>query len=216
MNKIIGICGGSGSGKTTLAQKLKNELHENSLLLSLDSYYRNLKGLSLSQKELFNYDEPSAFDLELLTNDLDKLAKGIAITPPCYDFKTSTRIGFEGPVESQRIIILEGLFLLSLEEIRERLDLSIFLNVDQDIRLERRLSRDVRERGRSVESVIKRMTEVVFPMHDLHIEPFKDKAHLIICNNHAVLDVEAVRIANIIDKRFPFEGSQEVLLATNS
>lgn len=202
-NLLIGITGGSGSGKTFLAYKLLNAFGaDRAMVLSSDSYYKDLAHLTAEEKTKVNFDHPEAMDKDLFVSDIDKLASGRAIQQPIYDFKTSGRAGYGPDVEAKEIIIVEGLFLFCLEDIFKRLDLSIFLEVDEDIRLERRIHRDVRERGRTLVSVIEKMNKYVLPMHAIHIEPFKEKAQMVINNNRANLDVASERLKGVITKRF--------------
>lgn len=214
-NIVIGITGGSGSGKTYLTKKISKFATWETRTISLDSYYKNLPHLSMEEKAAFNYDHPDSIDRQLLVKDLDAIIANQPITPPLYDFNTSSRVGIEDTIRPTRIIFLEGLFLLCMNEVYSRLALTVFLESDEHIRFKRRLLRDVNERGRSIESILKKMNTFVIPMHNLYIEPYKQKADIIIYNNNGNIKLEARRIADLITKRFlttAKEKSESVVL----
>ena len=175
---LIGIAGPSGSGKTTLAQQLA-ELMGDALVLSLDSYYRDLSHLCVEERGRCNFDEPAAIDDELLIHDLLALANGLSIDVPCYDFETHTRAAETVSYESRSIVIVEGLFTLAWERIRKLLDLSVFVDVDDAKCLSRRINRDTRDRGRTAESV-KQQFEQVKPMAKKWIHPTVSHADIVI------------------------------------
>lgn len=169
---IIGIAGGSGSGKTTFAKKVMSSLNKpDSVLLHMDSYY-----LDELPDGLSNFDHPDAFDWELLRSHITLLKEGKPIECPIYDFKTSRRSGETFTVGPCNMILFEGIFTLYDKVIRKMLDIKCFLHVDADIRFTRRLHRDVKERGRSLESVISQYYETVRPMHQKFLEPQKQFA----------------------------------------
>ncbi|MCO4792940.1 MAG: uridine kinase [Bacteriovoracaceae bacterium] len=178
---IIGIAGGSGSGKTTFANKVQTSVKHNVSMLHMDSYY-----LPMLPKELFtksdrlNYDHPAAFDWPLLRKHILCLKDGESVSSPVYDFKTSSRTAESVSIHPTPVIILEGIFTLFDNEIRDLLDIMCFLHVDSDIRFARRLHRDVKERGRSLESVIDQYYETVRPMHLKYLEPQKQFADFIV------------------------------------
>lgn len=178
MVKIIGIAGGSGSGKTTFAKKVLNKIGEdNSLILSMDSYYLNNQPEEFySQKGNPNFDHPAAFDWQLLGEHLTKLKAGEAIEAPEYDFSNNARSLDTVTIAPKKVIIFEGIFALFDKEIRKNLDIKCFLHVDSDIRFTRRLHRDVNERGRSLESVIAQYYETVRPMYQKYLDPQKQFA----------------------------------------
>jgi uridine kinase len=170
---LIGIAGGSGSGKTTFAKKvLRNSSSDLISLLHMDAYY-----LADQPKDLYtpsgkaNYDHPEAFDWELLRNDLKKLKEGKPVYSPVYDFGSSSRLDKTTIIGPSKVIIFEGIFSLYDKEIRDLLDIKCFLHVDSDIRFTRRLHRDVKERGRSLESVISQYYDTVRPMYQRYLEP---------------------------------------------
>ncbi len=171
---LIGIAGGSGSGKTTFAKKVMNNIdHAESSLLHMDSYYLPTVP-SINGK--VNFDHPDAFDWNLLRHHLTELKKGHFIKCPIYDFSTSTRTDDFEVIGPCKVVLFEGIFSLYDHEIRKLLDIKCFLHVDSDIRFTRRLHRDVKERGRSLESVIAQYYDTVRPMYQKHLDPQKQYA----------------------------------------
>ncbi len=178
---IIGICGGTGSGKTTLAKKIYNALGaENSLLLSMDCYYKDDDSLTIEQKARRNYDHPDAFDMELLVSHLKKLKNGESISYPTYDFTTHSRTSEWIKADSKKVIIIEGIMLFANPEITNMLDYKLFVDTDADVRILRRIMRDVKQRGRSLDSVVQQYLTTVKPMHETFIEPYKRLADIIV------------------------------------
>lgn len=175
--KIIGITGGSGSGKTTFANKVIQEIKSNHvILLHMDSYYLNNLPKEIFHKGLPNFDHPDAFDWPLLRNHISALKSGQAIEAPIYNFETNSRSETTFRVGPCKMILFEGIFSLYDQEIRNSLDIKCFLQVDADIRFTRRLHRDVKERGRTLESVISQYYDTVRPMHQKYLEPQKQFA----------------------------------------
>jgi len=169
---VVGICGGTGSGKTTVARALRERLGAAvSLVLSQDRYYRDLSHLAADERSKINFDHPDAVDFEALAGDIGRLKSGRAATVPVYDFVVHTRAGNGERLEPGRFLIVEGLLILNSESVRNLLDYSIYLAAPDDIRLVRRLERDVRERGRTVESVVSQYIETVRPMHEKFVRP---------------------------------------------
>ena len=181
---LIGIVGGSGSGKTSIAQELIRRLHGldvNAILLDMDTYYAPLEVVrGRFNGRPINWDHPHAFDLELMASHLASLRRNQPIRKPIYDFTVSDRVGWEEPLQPGRVVILDGLLLFSLPELRDQLDAKIFVDTDADIRILRRIQRDMKERGRTVESVIDQYLESVRPMHLEFVEPSKRWADLIV------------------------------------
>jgi uridine kinase len=181
---LLGIVGGSGSGKTSIAQELLRRMGEeglDALLLDMDAYYAPLEVVKARFKGgPINWDHPHAFDLELMASHLLALAQGEAIRKPIYDFKTSDRVGWEEPIHPGQVVVLEGLLLFALPELRDQMDVKIFVDTDADIRILRRIQRDTAERGRSIESVIDQYLKSVRPMHLEFVEPSKRWADLIV------------------------------------
>jgi uridine kinase len=175
---IVGIAGGSGSGKTTFAHKVQAKLGEgNSTLISMDSYYLNkLPSDIVTSKGNANFDHPGAFDWALLNEHIASLKSGEGIDCPEYDFTGNSREEKTNRIEPTNIILFEGIFSLFDKEIRKLLDIKCFLHVDSDIRFTRRLHRDVKERGRSLESVIAQYYETVRPMYQKYLDPQKQFA----------------------------------------
>ena len=178
---LIGITGGTGSGKTTVAKALHEAFKNNSVTMIMQDYYYKDQGhLSFEERLSTNYDHPNAFDTELMIEHLKSLLKGDSIRVPIYDFTMYTRKKETVLIEPADIIILEGILLLENEKIRELLDMKIYVDTDADIRILRRLMRDMKERGRSVDSVVNQYLDVVRPMHLKFIEPSKKYADIII------------------------------------
>ncbi len=177
---VIGLAGGTGSGKTTVAHAIvKAAGTDNVAILPQDAYYRTQGELPIEARALINYDEPSAFDTELLIQHLDALRTGIGIERPVYDFARDDRAAETVPIAPKPVVVVEGILVLHFRSLRERLALKVFVDAPPDERFIRRLERDVRERGRSAESVIVQYRRTVKPMHDLFVEPTKQHADLI-------------------------------------
>ena len=177
---IIGICGGTGSGKTTLARRIADELGEDALLLSMDSYYKDNRDKPFEERVKVNYDHPDAFDMELLTKHLAELKAGNSVDRPTYDFTVHARNDEIVRLDSRRVIIIEGILLFACPELVELLDVKIYVDTDADVRIIRRLVRDVKKRGRSLDSVVEQYLTTVKPMHDRFIEPSKRLADVIV------------------------------------
>ena len=172
---VIGICGGTGSGKTTLAIKIHEALKDDSLLISMDSYYKNNAHLPFEERIKTNYDHPDAFDSDLLVSHIKDLKADKEIDYPTYDFTTHLRGDKWIHAQSKKVIIIEGIMLFAVPEIVELLDYKIFVDTDADVRILRRMLRDVKERGRSLDSVANQYLNTVKPMHEAYIEPFKKR-----------------------------------------
>ncbi len=177
--KIIGICGGSGSGKTTIVRKI-SEVVSDFVFIPQDNYYKSAEYISNSNITAFNFDHPDAFDNELLVAQLGALRRGEAIEMPTYDFVHHRRTEETVRVEPRKLVIFEGIMVFANREVRELLDLKIFVDTPDDIRFIRRLGRDIKERGRTVDSVIEQYLTVVRPGHYEFIEPTKRYADIII------------------------------------
>lgn len=177
---IIGIAGGTGSGKTTLTNSLLKRFNGQVGVIYHDNYYKRNDHLTYDERTELNYDAPEAFDNDLLVTHLKALIAGQTIETPVYDFTEHNRSEETLIVEPQPIIILEGILIFVDEEIRELCDIKIFVDTDADVRILRRLRRDVIERGRSIESVESQYLTTVKPMHELHVEPSKRHADMII------------------------------------
>jgi uridine kinase len=182
---IIGICGGTASGKSTFSQELIEYLNTKKIksdYLLLDNYYRDLKDLTIEERELVNFDDPESVDFELFYQHLKLLMIGEYVNTPTYSYKTHLRKNKTNRIGKNGVLIIDGLFILLKKNIRDFFDLTIFLNVDDSIRLERRIKRDVLERNRSEKEIRERFKKMIKPMHDKFIQPSKIHADIIIDN----------------------------------
>ncbi|MCL1594517.1 MAG: uridine kinase [Actinomycetia bacterium] len=178
---FIAIAGGSGSGKTTIARSVVDLVGRNKVIyLQQDAYYRDRNDLDVEQRAKINYDHPDAIEMELLLAHLDALRNGQPIERPVYDFGTHTRTGETYTLVPEPVVIVEGILVLADPELRTRFDVRVFIDTESDIRLIRRLQRDILERGRTVESVIDQYQKTVRPMHYQFVEPSKRYADIII------------------------------------
>ena len=193
---IIGIAGGSGSGKTTLAENIAQHFGGRLSILRHDDYYKAQSSLTLDERAKLNYDHPYAFDTDLLIKHLDALKAGEDVECPIYDYTVHDRSNKTRKVISTNVILLEGILILENPELRDKLDMKIYVDTDADVRILRRLLRDVKERGRSLDSVIGQYLETVKPMHEAFVEPSKRYADLIV----PVGGENLVALEMIIDK----------------
>lgn len=202
---LIGIAGGSASGKSSIAARLKEEfsLTNSVVIIRQDDYYKDQSHLTMEERVKTNYDHPFAFDNDLLIEHLNQLMNGKTIEKPTYDYTVHNRSEVTETVTPCDVIVLEGLFVLESEKLRDLLDMKIFVDTDADIRFIRRMVRDVKERGRSLDSVVSQYTTTVRVMHDLFIEPSKRYANLIIPeggHNEVAIDLLTTKINSIIHK----------------
>ncbi len=199
---IIGVAGGTGSGKTTLAKHIADAFGDLVTVITHDSYYRAQNEKTFEERCQQNYDHPDAFETELLRHHLDMLAEGKPVDVPCYDYTTHNRSDRTVKAEPRKVIVLEGILIFSDKELRDRMDLKIFVDTDADERILRRIKRDMEERGRSLESVISQYLDTVKPMHEAFVEPFKRFADVIIPgggSNPAAVDMVLTRIRKQLD-----------------
>ena len=200
---VIGIAGGSGSGKTTLMKNLVSRFGEVVTVLSHDNYYRRHDELPYEERCKLNYDEPAAFETDLMVRQLGLLRQGIAIDCPVYDFTVHNRSNETIHVVPKRVIIVEGILIFENEELRNLMDIRIFVDTDADIRLCRRVKRDVNKRGRTLESVLQQYQQTVKPMHEKYVEPSKKYANLVVLEggkNLVALDMIMGRIQRHLDE----------------
>lgn len=182
---IIGIAGGTGSGKTTVVNQIVDQLPRDEVgVISQDSYYNDLSHLDRAQRTQVNFDHPNSIDFELLIEHLKELRRGRSVQTPIYSFVEETRLSETIPTLPRKVMIVEGILVLSNPELRDLFDIKIFVHADSDERLIRRLQRDIKERGHDLDKVLGRYQSAVKPMHVQFIEPSKEFADLIIPNNH--------------------------------
>lgn len=198
---IIGIAGGTGCGKTTVVNTILNELPEGEVgVISQDSYYQDTSHLSFEERVKINFDHPRSIDFELLQEHLSILKSGKPIDQPVYSFVKHNRTGDTIRTHPRKVMIVEGILILSHAEIRDLFDIKIYVHADSDERLIRRLKRDINERGRDIEEVLNRYQTTLKPMHQQFIEPMKEYADIIIPNNkYNTVAVDIVR--TIINER---------------
>jgi len=201
---IIGIAGGSASGKTSISKQVSNRFVNNKAvkIIKQDDYYKDQSDKTMEERTKTNFDHPFAFDNDLLVHDLAKLKYGESIIKPTYDYTLHTRSHISEVIEPHDVIILEGIFVLAEEKVRDLCDIKIYVDTENDIRFIRRLLRDVEERGRSVQSVIDQYLHTVRPMHEQFIEPSKKYADVIIPeggSNKVAIDLLIAKIISIVN-----------------
>lgn len=198
---VIGIAGGTGSGKTTLAKRLKQEFQDDVILLCQDYYYRNFNNLSFEERTKLNYDHPDSFDMEYMIEQVKCLRNMEPIERPVYSFVEHRRLEETVVEEPKRVLIIEGILLFENIELMKLMDLKIFVDTDADIRLIRRLTRDINKRGRDFDSVVKQYISTVRPMHEAFIEPSKKHADIVIPEggmNHAAVSMLEDKISTVL------------------
>jgi len=198
---IIGIAGGTGCGKTTVVNQIVEELKNDEVeVISQDSYYKDTSHLTYDERVKINFDHPSSIDFDLLIHQLKELKKGEAINQPVYSFVEHNRTGETIKTQPRKVIIVEGILILTNPELRDMFDIKIFVHADSDERLIRRLKRDIAERGRDLDEILTRYQTTLKPMHEQFIEPMKEYADIIIPNNkYNTVAVDIVR--TIINER---------------
>ncbi len=199
---LIGITGGTGSGKSTVSKEILKSIHEKKIaIIEQDSYYKDQSHLTFEERVKTNYDHPFAFDNELLIQHLQDLLDNKPVEKPIYDFEKHTRKIDTITVEPKDIIILEGILILCEEAIRDLLDIKIFVDTDSDVRVLRRIARDIKDRGRTLDSVILQYMETVRPAHLQFVEPTKRYADIIIPEggyNKVAVDIIVAKINSIL------------------
>ena len=200
---VIGIAGGTGSGKTTLMDNLVQRFGDQVTVLSHDNYYRRRDDMTMEQRQQVNYDEPDALETDLMVRHLDQLRRGEAIECPVYDFTQHNRSDKTITIVPKRVIIVEGILIFENEALRDLMDIRIFVDTDADVRLGRRILRDVEERGRTLQSVLEQYQNTVKPMHEKYVEPSKKHADMVVPEggkNWVALDMIVGRIQRHLDE----------------
>lgn len=202
---VIGVTGGSGSGKTSVSRAIYNHFSGHSILmLEQDFYYKDQSYLSFEERLKTNYDHPFAFDTDLLIDHLKNLICYQSIEKPVYDYEAHTRSNQVIIQEPKEVIILEGILILEDKRLRDLMDIKVYVDTDDDIRIIRRIKRDIEERGRTLDSVIEQYLTVVKPMHNQFIEPTKKHADIIIPEggrNQVAIDLMTTKIKSILEYR---------------
>ena len=194
---VIGIAGGSGSGKTTLMKNLVEKFEGDVAVVSHDNYYKRHDNMTYEERSQINYDEPDAFDTPLMVQHLQQLRQGENVLCPVYDYTIHNRSEETVEIAPKRVIIVEGILIFADEALREQMDIRVFVDTDADVRLCRRIKRDVNKRGRTLESVLTQYQQTVKPMHEKFVEPSKKHAHLVVPEggkNYVALDMIVDRI----------------------
>ena len=211
---IIGIAGGSGSGKTTVLERLVSELGPaHAVVLDHDAYYHDLQHLTLEERAQFNFDHPNALETDLLVQHIDLLLDGHEIDRPIYDFTRHTRTSETLRISPRPVVIVEGILVLADARLVERIDIKLFVDTDDDVRLMRRIRRDISERERSLVSVLDQYEKTVRPMHIEFVEPSKRRADLIIPrggHNIVAVDLVLARIRDLIHRSRMEESVQDL------
>ena len=203
MALVVGIAGGTASGKTTVARKIVDAVHASKVaFLEQDSYYRDLSDVALEERAHFNFDHPDAFDVEKMVAHLQALKEGRGVDVPIYDFSRHTPKAETMRIEPAPVVMIEGILVLGIEPVRRLLDVKIFVDTDDDVRALRRVERDVKERGRTLASVIEQYFRTVRPMHRGFVEPSKRYADIVIPHggsNDVAIDMVAGAVRARLD-----------------
>ena len=200
---VIGIAGGTGSGKTTLMKNIVEKFGDVVSVISHDNYYRRLDHLPMEERVKVNYDEPAALETELMATHLEALRSGFEVDCPVYDFTQHNRSSETVRIVPKKVIIVEGILIFENEALRDLMDIKIFVDTDADIRLCRRIKRDVNKRGRTLESVIEQYQTTVKPMHEKYVEPSKKYADIVVPEggkNWVALDMILGKIQRHLDE----------------
>jgi len=202
---LIGIAGGSGSGKTLVARTIVRDLGSSRVaILDQDSYYRDLDDIPLADRDLRNFDHPDAFDNDLLKAHVKDLLEGSTIEQPIYDYTRHARLKESTSIGDHAVIVLEGILIFVDEELRDLMDIKVFIDADPDVRLLRRIERDIKERGRAIETILRQYEATVRPMHLQFVEPSKRYADLIVPeggHNRVAIDLMKVKIKDLLRER---------------
>ena len=198
---IIGIAGGTGSGKTTLVDRLKEQFGDDISVLAHDSYYAEHHDLTLEERRALNYDHPAAFDTDRMIQDLEDLKAGKAVQVPVYDYTVHDRLEETREVTPNKVILVEGILIFDNKALRDLLDIKLFVDTDADVRILRRIHRDVTERGRTLDTVMEQYLKTVKPMHEQFVEPAKRFADVVVPeggHNPVALDMIMERVRSHI------------------
>lgn len=201
---VIGIAGGTGSGKTTLTVRLKEKFGEDVSVLYHDNYYKSHSDMPFEERKKLNYDHPDAFDTQRMVEDLKALFRGETIQSPTYDYTIHDRSDVTVEVRPTKVVIVEGILIFENQALRDLMDIKIFVDTDADVRILRRTMRDVKERGRSLDSVVNQYLTTVKPMHEQFVEPSKRYADIIVLeggHNLVALDMIIQRVKSHVEDR---------------
>ena len=200
---VIGVAGGSGSGKSTFTNRIKEYFGDDVVVLYHDNYYRRQDGVPFEQRVTVNYDHPDSLETELLVEHLKQLKEGKSIECPVYDYTKHNRSSEVIRIDPKTVILVEGILLLADPRVRDLLDIKVYVEADADERILRRISRDVEERGRDLNGIIKQYLTTVKPMHYLYVEPTRSKADIVINSgkNDIAFDLFVSKIKLLLDKK---------------
>ena len=200
---VIGVAGGSGSGKSTFTNRIKDYFGDDVVVLYHDNYYRRQDGVPFEQRVTVNYDHPDLLETELLVEHLKQLKEGKSIECPVYDYTKNNRSDKVIRIDPKPVILVEGILLLADPRVRDLLDIKVYVEADADERILRRISRDVEERGRDLNGIIKQYLTTVKPMHYLYVEPTRSKADIVINSgkNDIAFDLFVSKISLLLDKK---------------
>ncbi len=201
---VIGIAGGTGSGKTTLTQHLVDTFGENISVVYHDHYYKAHPNMTYEERSALNYDHPDAFDTDLMVEDLRALCSGKTIHCPVYDYTVHDRSSATVEVKPTKVVVVEGILIFHAQQLRELMDIKIFVDTDADVRILRRILRDVKERQRSLDSVIGQYLSTVKPMHEQFVQPSRQYADIVVLDgghNLVALDMIVQRIRSHVENR---------------
>ena len=203
MSVVIGIAGGSGSGKTTVQRRIMERFGPRRIaLLDHDAYYRDLEHLAPEQRARFNFDHPDALETGLMVEHLDALLAGQSVEKPTYSFATHARLEATETIEPRPVVLVDGILVLAEPDLRERMDVKLYVDAPDDVRLMRRIERDLHERGRSIDSVLEQYRRTVRPMHLEFVEPSKRHADVIIPRggrNQVAIDMVIARVQSLLN-----------------
>ena len=201
---VIGIAGGTGSGKTTLTVRLKEKFGEDVSVLYHDNYYKSHSDMPFEERKKLNYDHPDAFDTQRMVEDLKALCRGETIQSPTYDYTIHDRSDVTVEVRPTKVVIVEGILIFENQALRDLMDIKIFVDTDADVRILRRIMRDVKERGRSLDSVVNQYLTTVKPMHEQFVEPSKRYADIVVLeggHNLVALEMIIQRVKSHVEDR---------------